>query len=114
MKTNREFLNAVIEALVEGEIADYAKAELVKMDNANAKRKAKPSKKATENAPLVDKIVTEVLSATPMTASDVALAIEVTPQKASALCRTAATSGRIKVTDMKLKGRTVKGYFVEA
>ena len=110
--TNREFLNAIAtnETLAE-EIRTHAEAEIAKMDAANEKRKNKVSKKAEENAPLIEKIVTEVLNSEPVTASDVAAELGVSVQKASSLLRTIATAGNANVTDVKIpKKGTQKGY----
>ena len=110
--TKREFLNAVVALNVE-EVSDYAVAELEKMDAANEKRKNTPSKKALENAPLVDKIVNEILSEEVLTATDIAAAMEISVQKASALCRKAVAEGRATSQDIKVKGKgTVKGYIL--
>jgi Fic family protein len=110
--TNREFLNAIAtnETLAD-EIREHAQAEIDKMDAANEKRKNKPSKKAEENAPLVETIVNEILGTEPVTASDVAATLGVSVQKASSLLRTIAAAGNANVTDVKIpKKGTQKGY----
>ena len=110
--TNREFLNAIAtnETLAE-EIRTHAEAEIAKMDAANEKRKNKVSKKAEENAPLIETIVNEILGTEPVTASDVAATLGVSVQKASSLLRTIAAAGNANVTDVKIpKKGTQKGY----
>lgn len=115
--TNREFLTSVSTLTnVSEELVAFAKAALDKMDATNAARKNKPSKTAIENAPLVDKIVHEVLGTEPMTASDIAEVIGVSTQKASALMRQIVAHGDAVATDIKLpKKGTCKAYsLVEA
>ena len=108
--TKREFLMEV--AKIENEeLAEFAQAELKKLDDANEKRKEKTSKKAEENQPLVDKIVAEILSTEPKTASDVAAVLVVNVQKASSLCRAAVAQGKAVQSEIKVKGKgTVKAY----
>ena len=108
--TKREFLMEV--AKIENEeLAEFAQAELKKLDDANEKRKEKTSKKAEENQPLIDKIVAEILGAEPMTASDVAAVLEVSVQKASSLCRAAVAQGKAVQSEVKVKGKgSAKAY----
>ena len=99
--TKREFLMEV--AKVENEeLAEFAQAELKKMDDANEKRKEKVSKKAEENQPLIDKIVAEILGTEPKTASDVAAVLEVSVQKASSLCKAAVVQGKAVQSEVKI------------
>lgn len=113
--TKREFLTAIAEAEVSAELKEYAAEALVKLDEANAKRKAKPSKKAAENAPIKEAIVA-ILSDETQTATDIAAAvteagIEISTQKASSLVRQLVDEGKAAVEDVKIKGKgTQKGY----
>ncbi len=110
--TNREFLTAVIasDAIAE-DIKAYAQEKLAKMDATNEARKNKPSKKAEENAPLMDQIFNEVLSSEAVTAATVAETIGVSVQKASHLLRALVADGRANVADEKMpKKGTVKVY----
>jgi hypothetical protein len=105
--TKREFLMEV--AKIENEeLAEFAQAELKKMDDANEKRKEKTSKKAEENQPLVDRIVNEILGTEPKTASDVAAILEVSVQKASSLCKAAVAQEKAVQSEVKIpkKGPT--------
>ena len=79
------------------------------MDHANAVRREKVSKKALENAPLVAKVV-EMLGTEPLTATDIAAALEVSPQKASALARIAVAQGAAASLDVKGPKGKCKGY----
>lgn len=107
--TNREFLTAIsTNESVPTEVAEYATAALAKMDAANEKRKNTPSKKAVENAPLIEKILNEVLTTEAKTASDVAAEIEVSTQKASALLRQIVAEGKAIVEDVKVPKKGVQ------
>lgn len=107
MMTKREFLNAVIANVDVIEIADFAKAEIEKMDARNAKRSHTPSKTAIANEPIKAKIK-EVLTHEPQSAGEVAEKVEISVQKASALLR---QIDGLAVSEIKVKGKgKVKGY----
>ena len=109
--TKREFLTKVSTGEMNDEVMEFATAEIAKMDAANDKRKEKTSKKAEENQPLVDRIVAEILSDEPVTATDVAGILEVSVQKASQLCRAAVAQGKASSQDVKIpKKGNMKGY----
>ena len=108
--TKREFLNGVIAETQNADLASFAVAELEKLDARNAKRSEKPSKRSLENAPIIESIKS-LLTSEPMLASEVASALEISTQKASALLR--QIEG-VSVVDVKVKGKgTQKGYFFE-
>ena len=116
METKREFYEAVIalEADEAGEVSEFAKAQLEKLDATNAKRRSaekKPSKASIENEAYVAKLVEGFLGAEPKTASEVAVFLDVKVQKASAVLRQAVKEGKAVATDVKVKGKgTAKGY----
>jgi len=106
--TNREFYTAVATNVINEEVMAFAAAAIEKMDATNEKRRNTPSKAQIENQPLIDKILDEVLTTEPMTASDVAAALGVSTQKASALLRN--LDGVVQ-SEVKLpKKGTVKAY----
>ena len=113
--TNREFYTAVIGIEnAPADVVEFAKAAIVKMDETNAKRKEKaadkPSKKAIENAPLVEEALV-VLGTETKTAADVATAMGVTTPKATYLLKTLVAQERATVEDIKVpKKGTVKAY----
>lgn len=111
--TKRDFFKAVAENEALGaDIRQFAEEAIVKMDETNAKRAAKPSKAAEANAPLINKIV-GMLTDEPQTASALHAPMEISVQKASNLLRTAVAQGRASVQDVKIKGKGVqKGYTV--
>lgn len=109
--TKREMLNAIVAGTVNEEVIAKAAEMLEQMDHELEVRKNRQSKKALENAPLIERIVNEILGEEVMTASMVAEVLEVTPQKASALLRAAVKDGKAVATDVKIKGKgTQKGY----
>ena len=106
--TNRDFYTAVAANEITDEVMAFAAAAIEKMDATNEKRCNTPSKAQIENQPLIDKILDEVLTTEPMTASDVAAALGVSTQKASALLRN--LDGVVQ-SEVKLpKKGTVKAY----
>ena len=110
--TNREFLTSV-SALenAPAEVIEHAQAALAKLDATNAARKAKPSKTAQANAPLMDQIANEVLTDEALTASTIAETIGVSVQKANALLKALVADGRAEVTEVKVpKKGTQKAY----
>ena len=110
--TNREFLNAIAtNEAIDETLRTEAANRIAKLDATNEARKNKPSKTAIENAPLLDKIVSEVLTTELMTAGQVAETMGVSTQKASALLRQLAATGKVEVEDVKLpKKGAQKGY----
>ena len=109
--TKREMYEAIVNGNITEEVTAKAAELIDAMDAANAKRREKPSKKAQENAPLVDQIVNEILGEEPLTATDIAAAMGISVQKASALARLAVKGGKAVSTDVKVTGKGMqKGY----
>lgn len=107
--TNREFLIAV--ANLENapqELRDEATARIAKLDATNEARKNKPSKKTTENAPIMEQIVNEILTSEAQTASAIAEAAGISVQKASALLRALVADGKATVTEVKIPKKGVQ------
>jgi DNA-binding transcriptional regulator GbsR (MarR family) len=105
--TNREMLTAVVNGELTDEVIEKAKEEIAKLDARNANRKNKPSKTQIENAPIIEKIA-ELLTDTPMRASEIAEALGISTAKASALAK--KVEG-VTITDVKVKGKGMqKGY----
>ena len=114
MMTKREFLNAVIAKVDDAELKLFAEQEIEKMDARNAKRSHTPSKTAIANEPIKAKIV-EFLKGKdePIVASVIAEEIEISTQKASALCRQLVADGQLSAVEVKVKGKgKQKGYSV--
>ncbi len=117
--TKREFLNEVI-AVIDGtsevnvlELKEFAKAEIVKLDERNANRSSKPTKAQIENEPIKEKILEVLSTGERMVASAIAEKVEISTQKASALCRQLVESGKLSVEEVKIpkKGKQ-KAYHI--
>ena len=105
--TNRDMFTAIINGDITEEVIAKVKEEIEKLDARNAKRRETVSKKALENAPIVEAIKS-VLSDTPQTASEIAEKVEISTQKASALLK---QIDGLTVSDVKVKGKgTRKAY----
>ena len=117
--TKREFLNEVI-AVIDGtsevnvlELKEFAKAEIVKLDERYANRSSKPTKTQIENEPIKEKILEVLSTGEKMVASAIAERVEISTQKASALCRQLVESNKLKVEEVKIpkKGKQ-KAYSI--
>ena len=107
--TNREFYQTVATGTINEEVITKANELIAKMDAQNAARREKVSKKALENAPLVEQVIS-MLGTEPLTATDIAAALEVSPQKASALARIAVAQGAAASLDVTGPKGKCKGY----
>ena len=110
--TNREFFEAIKknEALAP-DIRNHARIAIKKLDKANEGRKNNPSKKSKENEPIKLKIFEYLAEADYTPASEIAEAIEISTNKASALCRQLVEEGKLERTEIKVKGSgKVKAY----
>lgn len=108
--TNREFYTAIVNANINDEITAHASEAIAKLDAALEARKNKPSKKTTENAPVLEAI-TGVLTNEPQVASDIATAVGISTQKASALLRQLVATGVAVQSEVKVpKHGVLKAY----
>ena len=108
--TNREFYTNIANGTVTEAEKEFALAAIAKMDETNEKRKNKPSKTATENAPIIASL-TEALTNDPQTAADLAAQVGISTQKASSLLRQIVAAGVAVASDIKVpKKGTCKGY----
>ena len=112
--TNREFFQEIINGTVNKDIIAHATAEIAKLDKRNISRSTKPSKTAVANEPIKVKIL-ELLSHTleGLVASDIGSTLEITTQKASALCKQLEDEKKIISHEVKVpkKGK-VKAYLL--
>jgi predicted transcriptional regulator len=90
------------------ELKAEATARIEKLDATNEARKNKPSKKATENAPIMEQIVNEILTSEAQTASAIAETAGISVQKASALLRQLVADGKATVTEVKIPKKGVQ------
>lgn len=111
--TQREFFENIINGTIGTEEIDHAKAEIEKLNARNAKRAERPSKKAVENEPIKANIADFLNGKDFTVASEIAVGLELSTQKVSALCRQMVADGVLAVTDVKVKGKgNQKGYKV--
>lgn len=110
--TNREFYTAIVNGTITEDVIAHASEAIVKLDERNAKRASKPSKKSLENIPIRAHIAgfLEENEGSHL-ASEIASALELSTQKVSALCRQMVADGVLTVEDVKVKGKgTQKAY----
>lgn len=108
--TMRDFLEAVIKREIDDEVVDFAKNQVAKLDNRNAKRTSTQSKTQKANEPIKVAIL-EALAEKAMTAAEIGAACGITTQKASALTRALVLEGKVSSTEVKVKGKgKVKSY----
>jgi hypothetical protein len=105
-------------ASIAEELIEFAKAEIEKLDKENAKRKnsskasSKPSAKAQENLELAKEIVSTLRVGDTYTAKKVGEAAGISTPKATVVLKAAVEAGYATVDDIKVDGRTVKGYMI--
>ena len=85
--TQREFLNAVINANVSADVTAFAEGRIKHLDDVNANRKSKGTPTQRENAALMETIYQNVEYGKPYTAATLAEQFGITPAKASALAQ---------------------------
>ena len=108
--TNREFYNAILNADVAQDIKDFAQGEIAKLDARNDKRKNTQTKAQKENEGIMTSILDHLTKGADV-ASGIAVALGISTQKASALCKLLVNEGKVAVADVKVKNKgTVKQY----
>lgn len=110
--TNREFFTAIIEGTMNDEVKEFASEAIRKMDERLAARSSKPTKKQEENQVLKASIL-KMLTAEPMLAKEISEKMEISVQKASALCRQLVEAGDAKAVSVKVpKKGEQKAYVI--
>lgn len=110
--TNREFFTAIASnENLSAELVKFATEAIAKLDKRNASRSSKPSKTAVANEPIKASIAEYVTAHANALASDIAVACEISTQKASALCVQMVKDNVLTVCEVKVpkKGK-VKAY----
>lgn len=111
--TNREFYTAIVNGTINEEVIAHASEAIVKLDERNAKRASKPSKKSLENEPIKESIANLLVDGNARLASEIASALELSVSKVSALCRQMVADEVLHVEDVKVKGKgTQKSYSI--
>ena len=92
------------------EAVELCDAELKALEAAKARNAEKRAERAAANEPLYAQITTELANGQ-KTASEIAAALEVKVQKASALLRAMVADGKLTVSEVKVKNKgTQKAY----
>ena len=110
--TEREFLTKVlgIEGIAD-DLKTYANEGIAKLDARNDKRKNTQTKAQKENEGIMASIVETITANGSMVASEIGVALGISTQKASALCKLLVDGGKLTVADVKVKNKgTVKQY----
>ena len=107
--TNREFFEFVSANNITDDVMAKAKAELAKMDAANAKNRGTESKTYKANIPLFAEVLA-LLEGGAMLTAEVASAMTseerpISTSKASGLLRTLEKEGKVVSTKVKVKGK---------
>ena len=101
--TNREFFNAVKDNKVTAEVIAFAEQSIAKLDERNAKRVGKPSKKSIENEPIKAQILSFIADRNePCTAMAIGEALNLSTYKVSGLCTRMLASGEIERIEVKI------------
>lgn len=112
--TQREFFTAVASANISDSITEYATSAIAKLDEKNAKRKTTGTATQKANKVIKDTILSAMEKGVTYTAAEiVALGIEgvTSTQKVSPLMKQIADTGKIIISEVKIKGKgKVKGY----
>lgn len=103
--TNREFYTAVINANVNEEITAHAQTQIEKLDARNAVRSSKPNKTQLENEGIKKDIIETLGENGGMFAAEIAKTLDISTNKAAALCKQLTESGKVKVTEVKVPKR---------
>ena len=111
--TNREFYKAIIGSEVSEEIKAFAQEQIDKLDSKNEKRKNTQTKTQKENEGIKTQIVNLIEENGSMVASVIATKLNISTQKASALCKQLVEEKELVVTDIKVKNKgTLKQYAI--
>ena len=103
--TAREFFKEIMATVgVSDKAKDYAKTEIIKLDERNEKRKATKSKDQIANEEIAKDIL-KALENGAMTSPDLAKAIGQTTQKTTGVAGEMVKSGELTKTKVKVKGK---------
>ena len=111
--TNKEFFANVISANLSDEMTEKAQAMLDQLTKEREKASARVnSKKLAENAPILDAIRNLMHDGKKRLTSEVAVELELSTPKASALLRQLVALDELTVEDTKVKGKGVQKCYV--
>lgn len=105
-----QFMQAVADTTDRADLRAYALDAIAKVDAKNKARRAKPTKAQADADALLDYVVGGMSAGDVLTASDVAVMIDATTQRASAILQKGVKRGVLTCADVKGKSGKVKGY----
>lgn len=111
--TNREFFATIASNdSLPAEMREKAVSLIEALDKKNARRSSAPTKKQIENAPIKEAILQYICEVgKEVTATELRDALNITTQKAGALCRVMVEDGKLVKGERKEKGKgLVKTY----
>ena len=100
--TNREFFTNIVNGTINDEIKAFAADAITKLDKRNAARASKPTKSQQANAPLMAEMCEYLKGKKEVLASEIAVHLDITTQKASSLLKLLADSEKVVVTEIKV------------
>ena len=100
--TLRQLFTAVVEDNITPAMQEKAKAEIAKLDATNAKRAEKAKAKAAEYEPIKTAIFDFLKANGTKTTAEIALNIEQSVPKTSAMCRQMVDEGRLTASDVSV------------
>ena len=103
--TLRQLFTAVVEDKITPAMQEKAKAEIAKLDATNAKRVEKAKAKAVEYEPIKSAIAEFLKVSGTKTTSEIAVAIEQSVPKTSAMCRQMVDEGRLTASEVSVPKR---------
>ncbi|MBQ0125430.1 MAG: hypothetical protein KBS59_03795 [Clostridiales bacterium] len=110
--TNREFFTAIASnSTLSAELVEFATEAIAKLDKRNETRSSKPSKTAIANEPIKASILEFIGDKKDVLSADIAVALDISVNKASSLCVQMVKDGVLTSSDVKVpkKGKC-KGY----
>lgn len=111
--TNKEFFANVKNANLSDEMNEKAQAMLDQLTKEREKASARVnSKKLAENAPILDAIRNLMHDGKKRLTSEVAVELELSTPKASALLRQLVALGELDVEDVKVKGKGAQKCYI--
>ena len=112
IKTNTEFLTAVLNTTTDEDVRAYALAALNKTDDKNSKRRAKAQEKSSAaNTATLSALRAQVKAGEVLTSASVAGLLGVTSQKSTAVLRAGVKAGvLVEIDPIKGKSGKVKAY----
>ena len=102
--TNRMGFNAVLNGNITDDVKAWAKGELAKLDNKNAKRKAAEGELKAEHKPIADAILAALANGS-MLSADLAKTIGQTTQKTNGVAGRMVELGMLTKTKVKVKNK---------